>query len=209
MYYTIYRITNNINHKVYVGKHQTNDLADGYMGSGKLIRAAIAKYGIDQFSKEILHVFDNEQDMNAKEAELVTEDFCREANYNLCVGGQGGFSHINSRVLDTEKRKLGRANADLAIERKYGPDWRTILGRLPKKEPSEQGKLNQLKAREVIRQLNKAKLGSLNPSSKRVVDDNGVVFDTIRDYAKHYKITPDGATRRLRKGQNIKLASMA
>jgi hypothetical protein len=105
MYYTIYRITNQINGKCYVGKHQTKDLNDGYMGSGKLIKRAIVKYGIENFSKEILHVFNTEKEMNAKEAEIVTEDFCKNS-YNLCKGGQGGFGFINSNPDQflTEKR---------------------------------------------------------------------------------------------------------
>ena len=68
MFYTVYRITNKLNGKFYVGKHQTSDLDDGYMGSGKLIRQAISKYGLENFHKEILFVFDNEEEMNAKEA---------------------------------------------------------------------------------------------------------------------------------------------
>ena len=92
MFYTIYQITNTINDKIYVGKHMTLDLNDGYMGSGTLIKRAIEKYGIDFFKKEIIHVFENEDDMNLKERELVTEEFCnREDTYNLCVGGKGGF----------------------------------------------------------------------------------------------------------------------
>ena len=96
MIYTIYQITNLIDGKIYIGKHQTKDVNDGYMGSGKFIRRAIAKHGIESFKKEILFQFDNERDMNTKEAELVTEEFClREDTYNLCVGGNGGFSYIN------------------------------------------------------------------------------------------------------------------
>ena len=96
MFYTIYEIINLIDGKVYIGKHQTKDLNDGYMGSGKFIKRAIAKYGIENFRKEILFQFDNEVDMNVKEAELVTKEFClREDTYNLCVGGNGGFSYIN------------------------------------------------------------------------------------------------------------------
>jgi hypothetical protein len=97
MFYTIYKITNQINGKYYIGKHQTKNLDDGYMGSGKVLKHAIAKYGIENFRKEILHIFDNEAEMNAKEKELVVVS---EATYNLLEGGKGGFGYINSLGLN-------------------------------------------------------------------------------------------------------------
>ena len=100
-HFTVYQITNLVNGKVYIGKHQTKELDDGYMGSGKLIRAAIKKYGIENFKKEILFVFETEDEMNAKEAELVTEEFIASGqSYNLCPGGQGGWGYINSEQLN-------------------------------------------------------------------------------------------------------------
>lgn len=91
MKYTIYQITNNINGKIYLGKHQTKNPYDGYYGSGKAIKEAIKKYGKENFSKEVLFVFDTETEMNAKEKELITEDFVnRKDTYNLGVGGEGG-----------------------------------------------------------------------------------------------------------------------
>ena len=97
MFYTIYKITNKLNGKIYIGKHQTKDLNDGYMGSGKHLRYSISKYGLENFEKEILFQFDNEADMNAKEAELVTEEFVKEdTNYNLCPGGKGGWGYNNT-----------------------------------------------------------------------------------------------------------------
>lgn len=108
MYYTVYKITNLLNNKIYIGKHQTENLDDGYMGSGKHLIRAQTKYGKENFKKEILFVFGTEQEMNAKESELVTEEFCsREDTYNICVGGKGGFSYINENKLnisDNQKR---------------------------------------------------------------------------------------------------------
>ena len=102
MFYTIYKITNTINKKYYVGKHQTSHLDDGYMGSGKLLKAAIKKYGIENFTKEILFVFDNEEEMNQKEKELV---ILSESSYNLCEGGKGGFSYVNAKGLNLYQNK--------------------------------------------------------------------------------------------------------
>lgn len=100
MFFLIYKITNNVNGKVYIGKHQTNNIEDGYMGSGKLVRRAIKKYGSENFEREILFKFDTEEEMNSKEAELVTEEFCeRDDTYNLCPGGHGGFGYINKKGL--------------------------------------------------------------------------------------------------------------
>jgi len=96
-YNTVYKITHIKSGKEYIGVHQTYNLDDGYMGSGKYIKSAIAKYGIEAFTKEILHVFDNEEDMDAKERELVTEEYCdRLDTYNIAPGGfGGGFRYIN------------------------------------------------------------------------------------------------------------------
>lgn len=94
--FTVYKITNLVNGKTYIGKHATRDINDGYMGSGKLIKAAIRKHGIENFAKEILRECDSEDEMNRVEAKLVTEDYCLNPNtYNLCSGGNGGFSYIN------------------------------------------------------------------------------------------------------------------
>lgn len=90
-YYYLYQITNNLNGKIYVGIHSTNDLEDGYMGSGTALKHAYKKYGIENFEKETLGFFDSEDDMFQKEIEIVDADFIlREDTYNLTNGGNGG-----------------------------------------------------------------------------------------------------------------------
>lgn len=93
MKYTIYKITNNLNGMFYIGKHQTLNPNDSYFGSGTRIQRAIKKYGKQNFSKEILFIFDNEDDMNHKEIELVNEELIKDPkSYNIHLGGIGGFS---------------------------------------------------------------------------------------------------------------------
>lgn len=100
-YYTIYKISNNVNGKYYIGKHITEDLNDGYMGSGKLIKKAINKYGIENFTKTILYYCDNEKEMNVIENLLI--NLKDENSYNLQPGGIGGFSYINENNLGNTK----------------------------------------------------------------------------------------------------------
>ncbi len=97
MFFTVYKITNKIDGKIYIGTHKTNDLNDGYMGSGKYLLNAQQKHGLENFEKEIMFIYDNSKDMFKKEAELVDEIFLKSENtYNIKLGGFGGFDHINS-----------------------------------------------------------------------------------------------------------------
>jgi hypothetical protein len=92
MYYTIYQITNKINGKIYIGLHKTDDLDDSYMGSGKALKRDQKKFGMEHFEKEILHVFDNPDEMIVKEQELVNEEFvARKDTYNIMLGGVQGW----------------------------------------------------------------------------------------------------------------------
>ena len=101
-FYTIYRITNLTNSKTYIGQHMTNNILDGYMGSGTELLKDQREIGIDNFKKEILYVYDNFYDMNDKEIELVNEDFVNdEISYNRMIGGSGIKSHkIDDELKD-------------------------------------------------------------------------------------------------------------
>lgn len=97
MYYLVYVMINRINGKRYVGAHQTNDLNDGYFGSGLGLRRAIDKYGACNFVRYILKHCDNADDMYKTEQNIVNIDIVNNPNYyNMTLGGVGGFYHINS-----------------------------------------------------------------------------------------------------------------
>lgn len=111
-YYIIYKTTCNINNKFYIGQHRTNNLNDTYLGSGKLLNEDINKYGPQNFTKEILFVYDNFDDMNNKEIDIVTPEFvAREDTYNMIVGGQ--IDDYQARQLGgviTNQKKLEKGN---------------------------------------------------------------------------------------------------
>lgn len=95
-YHYLYKITNNLNGKIYIGVHTTDNTDDGYMGSGKLIQLAIAKHGVENFTKEVLQTFDSTADMYEAESILVNEEFVKDRNtYNVAIGGKGGFYKVD------------------------------------------------------------------------------------------------------------------
>lgn len=90
MFYTVYKIKNIVNNMEYIGIHSTKNINDKYMGSGVALKIAQKKYGMDSFEKTILFVFDNKEDMIAKEKELVNLDYIlSEDTYNSILGGDG------------------------------------------------------------------------------------------------------------------------
>lgn len=109
MKYTIYKTTNLLNGMFYIGKHQTEDLNDTYLGSGVYLKRAITKYGKCNFKKEVLYVFDSEEEMNAKEKEIINESLLKDPLcYNLMLGGEGGdtWSRFGRKHSDETKKKI-------------------------------------------------------------------------------------------------------
>ena len=89
MRYIIYKITNKINGRYYIGRHSTNNINDNYMGSGKAIKNAIEKYGRDSFIKEIIAEAFSSSDLWELEKQIVDESIVKDPmSYNMTYGGK-------------------------------------------------------------------------------------------------------------------------
>jgi hypothetical protein len=99
-HFIIYRTTNLLNKRFYIGKHATENLDDGYLGSGRRILHEIKKYGRENFVREIIETLPDETSLRKREQEIVNAELLRDPLcLNLKNGGQGGWDHIGSDAI--------------------------------------------------------------------------------------------------------------
>ena len=107
----IYKTTCLVNNKFYIGMHITTNINDNYLGSGKLLKRSIKKYGKKKFKREILDIVPNEIILKKREKEIITEDLLKNPLcLNLKTGGDGGFPPGK-----TWGRKLGTKNMNKTL----------------------------------------------------------------------------------------------
>jgi hypothetical protein len=92
-YYYIYKTTNLINGKYYYGMHCTDNLNDGYIGSGTILKRSINKHGKENFKTEILEFLPSKEMLIKREKDIINEEVLNDPNsMNLQHGGGGGLS---------------------------------------------------------------------------------------------------------------------
>lgn len=163
-YHFIYKTTNLLNSKYYYGMHSTNDLNDGYLGSGKRLRYSINKYGKDNHKREIIEFLPNRKLLIEREKEIVNlNEIAKENCMNLMVGGKGGFiskeqqhyrascggkAHAFKVKNDVEFRKIHNKIVGESMRKNHERGiikYNTFIGKHhtkeTKKKMSEKGKL--------------------------------------------------------------------
>ena len=139
----IYKTTNLINGKVYIGKDKHNN--EKYLGSGKILKQAIEKYGKDNFKKEILEECKDEKIWLEREIYWIEYFNSTKIGYNIALGGNGGDTISNNpnkdeiRKRHSEKMKDPNVNKNKArgrkvvVKKRDDPNW--INPRIGKESP--------------------------------------------------------------------------
>lgn len=115
MYGFVYITTNKINGKKYIGqrKYDKQGKWKTYLGSGVILSRAIEKYGVDNFSKEIVENCETKQLLNEREKYWISYfDATNSDNfYNIANGGDGGntLAGYTEEQLEEHSKILSKA----------------------------------------------------------------------------------------------------
>lgn len=118
----IYEIINNINGKTYIGQRKLilDKSWRQYMGSGKLIKKAIIKYGEECFTKKFICYAYSRTELNTKEKELLqfTKNDELRGSYNNFIGSPGGEFDYSTLSTETKQEWFERISNGLALSKK-------------------------------------------------------------------------------------------
>lgn len=108
MYGYVYKVTNCINGKIYIGQKKAGKFVEHYYGSGKLILQAIEKYGKENFTREVLQWCESLRELNEAEVYWIEKLNSRtDGNgYNISAGGTGRLDTPESRKQLSSSLKL-------------------------------------------------------------------------------------------------------
>jgi len=171
-YHYVYKITNIINNKIYVGIHY-GELNDLYYGSGKSIIKAVKKYGRENFTKEILVIGEDREYVADIESKIVTKEFInRKDTYNIVVGG--GMPPIHYGEDNPSKRLEVRKQIS---EKRTGWDPNEII-----RKNMSNGQIGRKHSQEMIDNQRRKVLGSKNVAAIKVVQLNKDTKEFIKLY---------------------------
>ena len=210
MNYYIYEITNNINGKKYIGKRVTKkDInKDDYMGSGLLLEKAKLKYGIENFSKQILEICNSKEQLSEREIYYISLVNAPKNHmyYNVASGGEGGNTYVGKTIEELEeiKRKIQenrkfnghteetKAKISEKKIKNYCKEKHPLYGKHhseeTKRKLSEKNK-GQVFSEERNKKVSVSTFGGKNHKARKVkCIETSEIFDCIADVERKYNI---------------------
>lgn len=112
----IYITTNKINGKKYIGQRIFNKNLKGYLGSGKLLKQAVRKYGKENFFREIIAISYSKEESDKLEIYFIKEHnaVVSEDYYNISIGGGTNaglhFSDEHRQKMSESRRGILNCN---------------------------------------------------------------------------------------------------
>ena len=193
----IYKITNLITNKFYVGKDETN--TPTYMGSGKWIKNSANKHGIENFSKEILEVCNDSDHLAEREMFWIKKLNTNNpvVGYNLTDGGDGGntykykteeeMANIKNKISEAGKGRVfsdeHRKKLSEAAKRRKGNKPCKFKG-MKYEEYMDLGKVKKIKAKIIDsakRPMSEETKEKLRNNGGKAVIINGVKYRSISE----------------------------
>ena len=173
-YHYLYKTTNLINDKFYVGMHSTDNLNDGYLGSGKRLKYSISKYGVENFKIEYLEFFEDRKTLVEREKNLVNEDFIKNPMcMNLKPGGFGGLNnkeHVKKFTLAGGNSTKHKWETDILFQCNWKTKYHNMYSNLMKsklrngkiKPPNWTGKKHSEETKSLMSEKAKLHIGNKN-----------------------------------------------
>jgi group I intron endonuclease len=99
-YHFIYKTTNLLNGKYYIGMHSTSNLKDGYLGSGTQLRRSVRKYGQENFNLVILEWCNNREELIIRETQLIDNELLKDTMCMNIMKGGSGIDSDRAKILN-------------------------------------------------------------------------------------------------------------
>ena len=177
-YHYIYKIIRD-DGKYYVGMHSTDNLDDGYLGSGKHITRSVKKHGIEKHVKEFLFFAFTRLHLIELEREFVNVEMLKDPLcMNLCVGGRWGVlsEESRSKISESNRRRVGMKHSltrnkklsDTKRGQKFSDEHRKSIGIVKRKPCTVDGVTIYASRGDLVAELGTGKLGERSPAFRYV-----------------------------------------
>lgn len=186
----IYKITNKIDGKVYIGQTQVND--PYYFGGGKLIRRAVKKHGRDNFTKEILEECSSKEELDNKEIYWIEYYNSRDltVGYNLARGGDGG-NRNGGKLTEESRKRISEGRKDKNTGKRPKETGRKISEKMKGRVFSEEHKRKLSEKRkqritsdETRKKASQTSKGKINIKQYELTDPDGNTYITTEGLTK-------------------------
>lgn len=177
----IYKITNNVNGKIYIGqtiRTLEERFTEHKRNKKSLISKALKRYGIENFTIEQIDTAESIDELNELEFKYIREYDCITPNgYNQCEGGGNTFGYHHS---DESKQKMSQNKKG-----KYTGEENHFYGKHHTEEARR--KMSESRKGRIIDDEWKQHLSEASTVKRQVQNlDTGEIFNSIREAAEYY-----------------------